>query len=256
MKRFSLIVTCLFLTLSSQAWSAGYGPAKSRLDAGQIYLGAGYNWLSEKYDSGSFSDDDLESDQNQVYAQAGVGLPAGWEIYVRGGVADYELDDPYVFLDSGETSDDLRPFVGLGIGGPIFRGNTLTIGPFAQVSYFSDYETSKRGGFSTPQGVINGKEEIFFDNALNIDLGFTFEVSIEGALLYGGPVYSYYDSSIESTFVSDSGLRSSRDEDVSLDAPFGVFVGISWPLGNNLHLDLEGQFRSGANLTSKLLYQF
>ena len=88
-------------------------------------------------------------------------------------------------------------------------------------------------------------------------MGFTFEVSLEGALLYGGTVYSYYDSEIESTFTANGGQDIAfQNEDVKLESPFGVFVGISWPLTDHLHLDIEGQFRSGANLSSKLIYTF
>ncbi|PLX86577.1 MAG: hypothetical protein C0614_03735 [Desulfuromonas sp.] len=256
MKRLCLLVACLCLTLTTQALGAGYGPAKSRLAAGQFSLSAGYNWLSEEYDAGG-SFGGLESDQNMLYAQADFGLPGGWGVYMRGGGADYTLKDPYVFHESNESTDDLRPFVGLGIGGPIFKGSRLTVGPFLQVNYFSDYETSKYGTYRSNQGSFAGVEEIYFDNALAVDMGFTFEVSLEGALLYGGPVYSYYDSEIESTFTANGGQDIAfQNEDVKLESPFGVFVGISWPLTDHLHLDIEGQFRSGANLSSKLIYTF
>lgn len=256
MKRHLIFVAILILISVTQSWGGQFGPITSRVNPGQFYLGGGYMWLSEEFDPGNFSNnnDTLETRQNSLYLQGGVGLGNRWEAYIRGGVADFSADEVYQFLGDDDSSNDLRPFVTAGIGGPVFVGKNLTVGPFLQASYYSDYEDEQRGSYAS----LDGKEKILFDNAIAIDLGLTFEVTIEGAALYAGPIYSYYDSEIKSVFTADNGLGVATKgwEDLELDSSFGGFVGINWPLTEKLQLSLEGQYRSGLGIGGTLLYAF
>lgn len=262
MKRHLILVVCLTLFFASQTWAGQFGPITSRVQPGQFYLGGGYMWLSEELDAGIFNgaSDYLETKQNSLYLQGGVGIAKGWEGYIRVGVADFNIGDDgaYQFLSSSESSNELRPFVAAGIGGPVYSGKTLTVGPFLQVSYYSDYEDEKRGTYSG----LAGKEELNLDNALAVDLGFSFEVAMEGAVLYAGPMYSFYDSEIKSIFTADGGLgvetvpSDGSGEDLKLDTAFGGFIGINWPLTQTLQLNVEGQYRSGLGIGANLIYAF
>jgi len=269
MKRCLLSVACLVLLLTSQSWAGQFGPIKSRVDAGQLYLAAGYTWLSETYDTGSYTNGEIDVKQHSVYAQTGIGIGSGWEVNLRGGASNFTIEKPYHLIQDDEESDDLRPFVGLGVGGPVFQSGTLQGGPFLQASYYSDYEASQNSGTETisgvrddgsPFGPVPFQENVFFDKALAVDVGFTFQMTIEGAHLYFGPIYSYYDSTIESETVAtdNSGVVYAKTtvSDVEVDAPLGGFIGISWPLSDKLHLDIEGRFQSGAVIGTQVLYSF
>ncbi|PLX82475.1 MAG: hypothetical protein C0616_02365 [Desulfuromonas sp.] len=262
MKRHLILVVCLTLFLASQAWAGQFGPITSRVQSGQFYLGGGYMNLTEKLDAGDNAynldgKEPLETRQNSLYLQAGVGIGRGWEGYIRGGVSDFQVESlDYQWTNqSSESSSELRPFFSAGIGGPAFSGPTLSVGPFVQVSYYSDYEDEKSGSFSGNPG----KEKFFFDNAINVDLGFTFETVLEGAVLYGGPIVSFYDSKIKSAFyASDSNLGTATEgwHDLKLDSSYGGFFGINWPLNESLQLNAEGQYRSGLGIGGNLIYTF
>jgi hypothetical protein len=240
MRRSVLIAIVSSFLLVVPAFSATIGPVKSQVAAGDLFLGLGYSHTDAKWeDNGSFSD--LEIRQNKFFGQAGYGLGNHWVTYLRAGVSTHDADN--VFL-SGEdfTGEKVVPFVTVGANGPFIQGEVLSIGPFVQGSYY----LGENEDTNTTTAVT---EKVTLDEMWEARAGLGFQIELEGAQLYGGPMYYISKADIESSSVDlatgQPGILAKTAEE---EDNFGMVFGIQWRLREDVTLDLEAQLRSSFDI--------
>ncbi|PLX93834.1 MAG: hypothetical protein C0621_06680 [Desulfuromonas sp.] len=253
------MICAIFLCLlgATVCWGANYGAADSDLGAGDILLSTGYIHLPSEWSAGDyatllgFSDAPFEVLQSQYYVQAGVGLGGGWQAYLRGGVADLEVEGGMVFTSS-DVQGDLGPTVAGGFGGPVYRGKTLTVAPFVQGTYFSSYEDFAVGQVdvtpSAAKTLVDAVERISYKDGWTVEGGLAFELRMEGAQLYFGPLLLGGEMSVEEVVdLADNTVYSDSYVPYVLEPAtnVGAFAGIRWPLGEKGVLDLESRMVGG-----------
>ena len=209
-KTTALFLTALFVVcgvMTPAAHAQHYGALRSFLSSKQLSLGVGggqehLTWANE---------DDLYR-QKVVYGKVGLGLGGAWQ--ATGLIGAIDLDAvPEETYSSGSV-----PFIGGSIGGPIFAGRTLSVGPVVQANY-------------SLQAFDSGGEEI--EKMLKISAALLAQIEIEGASLYLGPSINTGDATFDGKSVEKA--RS-----------YGGVIGIRWPLpanwptdSNKVYLDLE-----------------
>lgn len=206
---------------SSTALAANFGPIRSNLQAGQLSAGLSYaydaiGWEMKGLPAG-FSPE-LDTRLQQATVLFGLGLGKGWQGTLRAGSANIDAND---FKDNS-------PIFGATLGGPVFTGRTLSIGPFVSADYVDSFEDPYWGeleGFLIAQG------------------GLTFQLEIEGANLYFGPLLTVGRG--EAT----DAVQSFIDKKIEPEKHLAAFAGIRWPLPanwpgeeNRVYLDLEARF--------------
>ncbi|WP_298038205.1 hypothetical protein [uncultured Desulfuromonas sp.] len=258
MKKGFLGTLLLFFLGAGLSHAGPFGPLSSDLAPGQIDLGTGYFHVSADWEGASRDFSDIKLNQNQLYLQMGIGLGRHWEATVRGGVADWQMENAYV-LENGDSDNSLLPYGTVTLKGPLFIGKALEIGSFFQGSYFSLYDDSATAVAQDSQTgtLITGREKVFFDNLWEFNIGLAFQIELEGAYLYGGPFYHMAETDVRNVF-SASGFSSEklREETLEEENNMGVVLGIRWPLRNGLNIDLEGQYKSSVSIGTAVSYAF
>lgn len=233
MKRVFALVVSMLLLGGGVAFAGTIGPAKPETGSGQFSLGPGFLYYSGNWDSHT------NFKQNQVYAQAGYGITDNLEIYLQGGAADLNIKK---LFDSSNFEDGFRPFGTLGIKGLFASRKPISIGFFAQGSYFSNYKDTGVIGGNTVKANIKKDYEI--------DGGLILQTTIEGATLYGGPLFYTHKADVELS--AATAATASFEE----QGNFGGDLGIRWFLDNGIRIDLETQVRTSASIGADILYIF
>ena len=201
----ALFVVCGVMTPSAEAQH--YGALRSFLSPKQVSLGIGggqehVTWANE---------DDLYR-QKVVYGKVGLGLGRAWQATGLLGAMDLDA------VPEEKYSSSPVPFIGASIGGPIFAGRTLSLGPVVQANY-------------SLQAFDSGGVEI--EKMLKMSAALLAQIEMDGASLYFGPSINTGDA----TFAGRS---------VEKGRSYGGVVGIRWLLpanwptdSNKVYLDLE-----------------
>jgi len=242
MKRFVLIA-CVILSLTVvPAFSANIGPVKSNLSAGDGFYGLGYSKTDSKWEENS-----LKIQQNRFYGQFGYSLTEALVSYVRAGVATHAAKNAFFSGADFEGTDPL-PFLTMSVNGVFFENNLLSVGGFVQGSYFlGETEDSVKyvDVLVTATGAEPVKKTVIFDQMWEAKAGIQLQMELEGAQLYGGPMYYMSEADIASQVVgSITGPLPSEGITIEEDDNFGFVVGVQWQLLKNVSLDLEAQLRS------------
>jgi hypothetical protein len=246
MKRLSfLLVFLLFIT--QNVFAANIGPIATENRAGKLSLGVGYARTSSDWEAINRGPFRLELQQNQLYAEVGVGLGKKWELAFRAGAADLSVDNPFTYGSDKDGDDTFRSFGSLGVKGNFYSSPNLAIGPFVQGAYYSTYIDRAPGHSVSP-----GFEAIHLDEWWEMRGGLILQGVLEGAVLYGGPFYYRGEAKIRRTF---DGARQEEIE-IKEKGTFGALLGVRWPLGKHISVDLEGQLRSAADFGAALHYHF
>jgi hypothetical protein len=189
----ALFVVCGVMTQSARA--EHFGPVRSFLTAGELSLGVGGGVLHDTWAVGG----DSLFRQKTAYVKGGFGLGSGWALGLRGGVVDIDS------VTGASFSSSPVPFVGASVGGPIYQGRILSLGPVVQASYvlkpFDD----------------NGAE---IEDMIKASAAFMAQLELEGASLYFGPTLSFGDATAGSS-------------DLELSKRYAGVVGIRWRLPDN-----------------------
>ncbi|MDT8421666.1 MAG: hypothetical protein RQ754_14665 [Desulfuromonadales bacterium] len=249
--RRSVLFACIILALTVvPAFSANIGPVKSNLSAGDAFYGLGYSNTDSKWeDNGVYSN--LEIQQNRFYGQFGYTLTDAWVGYVRAGIATHDASDAFIPGADFEGTDPL-PFVTVGANGLFFNNRVLSIGGFVQGSYFvGETEDSVKylDILVSATGAETVKETVTFDKMWEAKAGIQFQMELEGAQLYGGPMYYISEADIENRFVGAlTGPYAIWSKTVEEEDNFGFVAGVQWKLLENVTLDLEAQLRSAYDI--------
>lgn len=188
-----VFVVCGVMTQSARA--EHFGPVRSFLSPGEISLGVGGGVIHDEWTVGG----DALFRQKTLYIKGGYGLGKAWALGLRGGVVD--MDN----VTGTDFSSSLVPFVGATLGGPLYQGKTLAIGPVAQASYALDSFDS------------NGVE---IEDMIKASVALMAQLELEGASLYFGPTFSVGDAAAGSA-------------DLELSKRYAGVVGVRWRLPDN-----------------------
>lgn len=260
MTRF-LFVVLLLLLFTELAFGANFGPAGLHVEPGQVYLSGGYQHYAgdweEDENTGVF--EDMELRQHRAYLQGGIGLFSGWEIYLRGGLANLQAEDAYRIHRESDFRGPLRPFAGGGLKGRLYKGEDLTIGAFVDGNYFSSYEDEeiKTGMFVGTFVTERIEEKLTFDKIWMANAGIIFQGELEGAVLYGGPFFFASALEKESTALGlTTGTTDIKIRDIEEKNNAGLFMGVHWDLKKDVFLNLELQYKSSMSLGLNLVGNF
>lgn len=220
-RRLKLALLCLLFS-GAAAEAAHLGPAQPLTNRGEFSLGSGFFYYSAEWDG------DVDATQSLAYVQAGYGILPNTEVYVQLGGANLEIDD-------SEFEDGYRPFGTVGVKAMLLERDPVSMGAFLQGSYFADYEDETPGG------------ELSVESSYEINGGLALQTVLEGATLYGGPLFYIHEGD-----VSLAGRSGSFEEQGNL----GGFIGIRWPLKNRMAIDLETHLKTGVSVGGAFHYIF
>ena len=172
----------------------------------------------------------LEFRQKQVAAQLALGLGKGWAATVRGGAQDLNIENDAIEYNAGAA-----PFVGATIGGPLYRGQVLSIGPMVHGEYALKYED----------------DGVEVENLIKGTASLMGQLEIEGASLYFGP-----------TITMGSGEVTGGD-DLKPEKRYAALAGVRWLLPDNwptdtskTYLDFELRFKDDMSGSLALNFTF
>ncbi len=234
------IIVSLFLV--TPAFSANIGPVKSSIAGGDFTLGLGYSRVESKFDD-SAAFPALELQQDLVYVQAGLGLSSGWMTYVRGGISSQSADGAFIFNGVHFEGENAVPFATLGVNGVFFKNDVISIGPFAQGTYYFGENTDS----VTVVNIVETRQEtVTLDNMWEGRAGVQLQVEVEGVQLYGGAIYYLSSVDIKDEYVNltTSSLIDDPANTMEEEGAVGYVVGAQWQLLDDVTLDLEAQLRS------------
>jgi len=215
MKRcLALVVFGVFLLSAHTAMAGQFGSATPTEG---VNIGGGYLYSSADLDVG-----DATLKQNLVYIRLGAGLSENFEVYVRGGVADLEIES---------YDDSAAPYVGGGLKALFMERRNFKLGGFVDGDFFSDYDNN----------------DLEVSSLYEINAGLNLETEIEGAKLYAGPVFYVREMDIEA---------AGESETVEEDGNIGGFVGASWKVKDRININAEVQFKTDFSGGIEILYNF
>lgn len=201
-KALLLVTILVTLGFAGTARAEHYGALRSFLEPGEIAFGLGGGVEFDKW-SEVGGDGELFR-QTKGYGQLSLGFGKDWALGLRGGVVDMKS-----VTGSSEFKTRSKPFVGATLGGPLYHGETLAIGPVFQASYvLQPFES----------------DGVEIEDMFKASAAFMAQMEIEGAGLYLGPTFNY-------------GSATVSDVDVELGKPVGWVAGIRWLLPDNWPTD-------------------
>ena len=199
----AVFIGCGAMTQTAQAQHVG--ALRSFLSSGEVSLGVGGGMESVTLSNEVYR-------QKVVYGKANLGLGKEWSVGGLVGVEDLDSD-----TQDGFTSGPV-PFIAGSLGGPLFRGTILSIGPVVQASYVL-------------MPFDGDSEEV--EDMLKFSAAMLAQLEIDGSSLYFGPSLNFVDATL-------------NGRDMEMERCFGGVVGIRWPLPGNwptneskTNLDLE-----------------
>lgn len=223
----SLFFTLVFCLFAFPVLAITFGPTTPETKQGEISLGPGFFSLSGEIKDGP------DFNSSQAYVQLGVGLTDWIQLNFVGGGADLTVEK---ILGGEDFEENYRAFGSAGIKVMLHDGAPFSFGFFAQGLYSDDLEDTIAGS------------EYVFTGTLEVNGGFSLQTELEGALLYGGPIYYYRQGDVE--------IDGAAAGDFEEDGAFGGFIGISWPLRNGFNIGIEAQRKSGTSAGGTILYTF
>ncbi|HAD04222.1 MAG: hypothetical protein A2091_01540 [Desulfuromonadales bacterium GWD2_61_12] len=268
MKRTILLTALLSMFGGGFAQAAYIGAIDTENKPFEFSLGANGSYIGMDR---KFGDEAVKTAQSVVVGQVNFSVK-GWQLGLAGGGVLWEYNKTGIEV-KGDAESEMLPYARIDVGGPIFRGEVLTVGPFLQGSYsdgFDDTASVVNGIASGPlysgwNNPSTGYETMHFDDTLELTAGVRFQVTIEGAQLYGGPAYYWSESEVSSTLTAwDIAGPGSATSYTNFPLgthkiavrKLGAIAGVRWPLETGLRLDLEGQWFDGAGISGALSYPF
>lgn len=220
----ALVIALSYLLLGATASVAGhFGPAQPLTQPGEFSLGTGFFYYSAEWGGA----DDVS--QAQLYVQGGYGLFRNAEVYAQLGGTNLEIDDI-------DFKDGYRPFGTLGFRALLLDRKPVSLGAFVQGSFFSDYEDESL------------TQTMKVESSYEVNGGIALQTVLEGATLYGGPLFYYREADVTAVGVGSGSVEE--------DGNLGGFIGIRWPLKNRIAIELETQFKTGVSVGGALHYVF
>ena len=259
LKILFILVGLISVAFLGTASAGQFGAPEPSARPGNISLGVGYFYNSDKCELSSNSQDYTFS-QNQIYLQLGVASEK-IEFYIRGGVADWNFENAFITSSpvadvnfagfNGDLEDNYNLFGTMGVKGIFDINNNVGIGVFAQGSLFSDYN-------DTTSGLVNGistTQELEINNYNEVDVGVTLQGKFDKFLVYAGPFVYWTHADMEAT-IAGAELSSSGSGNLNQSDHFGGVAGIRIPIAQKINIEIEGQIRQEISFGGAISYSF
>ncbi|UCD51260.1 MAG: hypothetical protein JSW27_01250 [Phycisphaerales bacterium] len=210
MRRVIIIVAVLF---GSPAWALTYmGAPSSNAKQGDLFLGFDYTNSELDFEfTGDASRGILDNVDSDLYlGRAGIGLLNGLEVFGRFGV--------------GEIEDFGNEFAwGCGTKATFAKSGDTSWGVLFQLTSISLDETGHNGDYQ-----LAGDFDVY---EYQFAIGPTF--GDDDTRVYLGPFLHFVEG--------DADLVTHGSVDVEQESELGLYLGISWEVADNTHVNLEFQ---------------
>jgi len=256
-KIFIFFCISLFFIMSNSLYGAQFGPAEplSDIAKNKFAVSTGYFYQTADMKPSGSAWDNQKIEQNNAYIQLSYTPVKHFEVYLRGGAADFKAPDAF---DLGTTTvnfgDNPKAFGTVGIKYFLYNTPTLGIAPFAQGSYYSSYKDNiefvKAGTAYTT--------EVKFKNPWDINLGLIFQTKLQKVTLYGGPFVFWFKTKAEnSTSPALAGSATANSSTTYEEKNnVGGFLGFRIPITEKVSFDVEGQYKSRFSIGGAANYAF
>jgi hypothetical protein len=222
----------VILMAFSTAQAEYFGTPEPLARDGNFSLGAGYSYVSNKYELTS-SSETFKFKQNQIYLQINA-FYRYLEFYGRVGGADYKVDDgPGSLSDFKDNS--YKPFVAVGTKGKWDFAPHFSLGPFLEASYFAEHSDQ-----------VNG-QKVDIGGYYKVDLGLFLQAKFQPVMIYAGP-FAY--------LVRGDISVGSSSQDFEEKGNFGGAAGIRINLFKGLDIGLEAQYTEEFSAGGLISYSF
>lgn len=235
-KTWVVSFACAIIVLSFSAARAEYfGAMGTATKPASISLGAGYSHYSDKIQVGA---NYYNLKQNQIFLQATASIEV-MEGYIRVGGANLSIEDalnPAVSGGKTEFKDDTyKAFVTAGGRGILLINPNFSINPFLQATFHPDFKDRA------------GSQE-FNVSFYKVEAGCFFQGIFKPAAIYAGPFIYWLRGEAKGT----TALMGKFEEKGNL----GGAAGIRIPLGSDISLEIEGQYRQNFSAGGLISYSF
>jgi hypothetical protein len=258
MKRvFILSCIILFLLLSNSSYGALFGPAEPKADPekNKFAFDAGYFYQTANMEPSSSAWDNQKIQQNNAYLQVSFAPVKYFEMYLRGGAADFKAPDAF---NLGTTTvnfgDNPKMFGTAGIKYFLYNSQNFGFAPFLQGSYYSTYKDNI--GFVSAGTTYS--TEVKFKNPWDINVGFILQAKLQKITFYGGPFAYWFKTKVENS--TSPALAGSANANSSTTYEeqnnIGGFLGVRIPITGNISFDVEGQYKSRFSIGGSASYRF
>jgi len=209
----------------SYARAVEFGPPGPVGKQGKYSVAAGYAAGHEKMKG----DMDLSIDRNQITLEGTYHRPGfDWEAFLKIGAADARIDDLSPSFSSG-----YQLMSAAGVRGAFWtwnrekrQGPSVGLGGFAQArNFYGDFK--------------DGDRRLKNNQSTEFDVGISAYLDFGPAIVYGGPVASWYRIDLET-----GGRKSSLKE----KSVFGGYAGVRIPFASGMFTDIEGQVHGGGEI--------
>lgn len=277
----------------SGAFATTMGPPVAGLDMGQFSIGLDYSdndigvdldgegtsvYRTKRYLDGDKFDDEKVSggpekfkfsngiDSDMVFANLGYGVSDKLEVFLRLGVADFDMMD----MDSGDEFA-----YGFGAKATFYEEGNLKIGALFQMTWAEAdggldakdvHIDDDEKGIDQDLEDVSGTWDIDYYQ-LKFAVGPTYKLA-EGCSIYGGPFYhmvsgdfereySYLDTYDVGPFSVEDSYSLEMSGDIEESSSFGVYIGAQVDLTPRLPVTVEYQFTSDTDVIgASLVYRF
>jgi len=187
--------------------------------------------------------EDLKS--NMLFGNIAYGIVDNWEVFVRLGAADMEIEDDLEFGYGFAW--------GFGTKATFFQDGDITWGVLAQVTWFDpdDEDISFDEEIDDVEVDLSGSVEIDWWE-VQIAVGPTWQVG-DTLCIYGGPFLHLVDGDLNEKATGSVDVEGETFDvtyngaaDLQEESVFGGYVGGQWDLAQNASLYAECQFTGDA----------
>jgi hypothetical protein len=238
------LIFCLSLALPRHAAAvAELGPPEPMARYGNWAIAVGGFYYEDKLITKSptvFAD--TKTVQNRLYfeyVEASYGFARNWEIYAQVGDVDVRVKRAFEYEDFQDTK---RPFGILGIRGSFYQQGRFSIGPFAEATLYSDYDSRLSGS-----GVLNGTTAIYtadvhYQSPWDATAGIGAQFKEKRFSVYGGAFAYVFRVRITGP-VQSTTFNGNLNIPYQEETNFGGYLGVRLLLPEGFSAGIEAQYR-------------
>lgn len=238
------------------------GPPTAGLRKGQFSAGAEYVFSEIDVEADGLTIDGLtfgdttikNITSNKVYANIGYGLTNEWDVFLRLGVADADIDKSGNRSNLGSLlgNSDFGFAVGGGAKFTFFESEKIKWGVLTQISWGELDFDRKSFSIMGVDGTISADIDII---EIQIAIGPTYQL-MENVSIYGGPFLHFLDGDADLSGTLN-GTPGKGSTDIEQDSMVGGYVGTEINLTESVDFNIEFQGTgAGYALGMGLIYRF
>ncbi|MHC4843029.1 MAG: hypothetical protein ACYTEE_04445 [Planctomycetota bacterium] len=240
------LILILTIILSTLVFAVDpLGPTTAELNQNQWHLGFDYIYSNMDWDLDVVTVDDVK--QRKWYGNVGYGINKNWDVFVRVGGADAEIDDDF--------ESNFGFAVGAGTKATLYREGKFRWGLMGQTSY-ADID-----GWDDISATIGGDTYALVDTEteiwdIQVATGPTIKLDSHFTV-YGGGFYYYMDGDFDTTGTINGVPVAKGSLDITEDSSWGGYGGlqINWDKHSRLNVEYQ-RTAAGYAVGTQIIYRF